>query len=42
MVISRALVAVLALAILPVDHASYRAQMEKWRQQREENLKAEN
>ena len=42
MLISRLLVAVLALAILPVDPASYRAQIEKWRQQREENLKAEN
>jgi hypothetical protein len=42
MLISRVLVGVLALAILPADPASYRAQMEKWRQQREENLKAEN
>src|SRR5208337_1973850 len=42
MMISRALVAVLVLAIVPVDPASYRAQIEKWRQQREENLKAEN
>jgi uncharacterized protein (DUF1684 family) len=42
MLISRLLVAVLALAILPVDPASYRTQIEKWRQQREENLKAEN
>ena len=41
MLISRVLVAVLALAILPVDQASYRAQIEKWRQQREESLKAE-
>jgi uncharacterized protein (DUF1684 family) len=40
--ISRLLVAVLALAILPVDQSSYRVQMEKWRQQREESLKAEN
>src|SRR5208282_383588 len=42
MLISRLLVAVLALAILPVDPASYRTQIENWRQQREENLKAEN
>jgi hypothetical protein len=42
MLISRFLVAVLALAILPVDSVSYRTQIEKWRQQREENLKAEN
>jgi hypothetical protein len=42
MLISRALVAVLALAVLPVDQSNYRAQIEKWRQQREENLKAEN
>ncbi|MGD0226506.1 MAG: DUF1684 domain-containing protein [Terriglobia bacterium] len=41
MLISRVLIAVLALAVLPVDQASYRAQIEKWRQQREENLKAE-
>jgi len=40
--ISRLLVAVLALAILPVDQSSYRVQIEKWRQQREESLKAEN
>jgi len=42
MVISRVLITILALAMLPVDPASYRAQIEKWRQQREENLKAEN
>ena len=42
MLISRLLIAVLALAIVPVDQGSYRAQIEKWRQQREENLKAEN
>ncbi|MFZ0964158.1 MAG: DUF1684 domain-containing protein [Terriglobia bacterium] len=42
MVISRVLITILALALLPVDQASYRAQMEKWRQQREEGLKAEN
>lgn len=39
--ISKMLIAVLALAVLPVDQASYRAQIEKWRQQHEENLKAE-
>ena len=41
MVISRVLITILALAMLPVDPASYRAQIEKWRQQREERLKAE-
>ena len=41
MLISKVLVAVLTLAILPADEASYRAQIEKWRQQHEENLKAE-
>jgi uncharacterized protein len=39
--ISKMLIAVLALAVLPVDQASYRAQIEKWRQQHEANLKAE-
>jgi hypothetical protein len=42
MLISQVLVAVLALAILPVDQAGYRAQIEQWRQQREERLKSEN
>ena len=42
MLMSRLLVAVLALMILPVDQSNYRVQMEKWRQQREESLKAEN
>ncbi len=42
MLISRVLITILALAMLPVDQASYRAQIEKWRQQREESLKAEN
>jgi uncharacterized protein (DUF1684 family) len=42
MLISQMLVAILALAILPVDQAGYRARIEQWRQQREENLKAEN
>lgn len=40
--ISSLLAAVLALGVLPVDQASYRAQIEQWRQQREEGLKAEN
>ena len=39
---SKLLAAVLALAMMPAGDANYRAQMEKWRQQREENLKAEN
>ena len=42
MLISRLLVAILGLAIMPVDQSSYRVQMERWRQQREESLKAEN
>lgn len=42
MLISRVLIAILAFAMLPVDQASYRAQIEKWRQQRQESLKAEN
>jgi hypothetical protein len=42
MLISRLLVAVLAFGILPVDPTSYRTQVEKWRQQREEGLKSEN
>lgn len=42
MVIARVLVAVIALAILPVDQAAYRAQIEKWREQREASLKSEN
>ena len=42
MLILHALIAALALAFTPVDEPSYRAQMEKWREQREENLKAEN
>ena len=42
MLISRLITAVLALAIFPIDHASYLAQMERWRQQREESLKSEN
>jgi uncharacterized protein len=42
MLISRVLVTLLALAIFPVDPAGYRARIEKWRQQHEENLKAEN
>ena len=42
MLISRVLIALLALAMLPAGQASYRAQIEKWRLQREENLKAEN
>ena len=42
MLISRVILAFIALAILPVDQAGYRAQIEKWRQQREENLRAEN
>jgi hypothetical protein len=36
------MVAILAIGILPVDPASYRAQIEKWRQQREESLKSQN
>jgi uncharacterized protein (DUF1684 family) len=42
MLISRLLVAILAFAMLPVDQASYRAQIENWRQHREEGLKSEN
>ena len=42
MMMSRVLITILALAMLPVDQGTYRAQIEKWRQQREENLKAEN
>lgn len=42
MLISRLLIGVLALALLPVDQANYRAQVEKWRKHREENLKSEN
>jgi len=42
MLIVQVLAAVIGLAIAPVDRASYRAQIEKWRQQREESLKAEN
>jgi uncharacterized protein (DUF1684 family) len=42
MLISRLLVAVIALAILPIDQGNYHAQMEKWRQERETNLKADN
>ncbi len=41
MLIPKVLLAALALAILPVDEPGYRAQVEKWRQQHEENLKAE-
>ena len=41
MLVSRALVAGLALLLLPVDHTSYRAEIEKWRHQREQALKAE-
>jgi hypothetical protein len=42
MLISRLLIAILALAVLPVDQSRYRGQIEKWRQQRNESLKAEN
>jgi hypothetical protein len=42
MLISRALVALLVLVISAVDQTSYRTQIEKWRQQREESLQAEN
>jgi uncharacterized protein (DUF1684 family) len=42
MLILQALFAVLALAVTPVDPSSYRSQLEKWRQRREESLKAEN
>jgi len=41
MPISKILIAVLAIAALPVDQMGYRAQIEKWRQQHEQNLKAE-
>jgi uncharacterized protein (DUF1684 family) len=41
MLVSRALIAGLALLLLPVDQTSYRAEIEKWRHQREEALKAE-
>jgi uncharacterized protein (DUF1684 family) len=41
MLISKMLTAILALAVLPIDQSNYRAQIEKWRQQHEENLKAE-
>ena len=41
MLISKILIAVLAMATLPADQMSYRAQIEKWRQQHEQNLKAE-
>jgi uncharacterized protein len=42
MMISRFLVAVLALAFLPIDPGIYRQQIEQWRQQREADLKADN
>ena len=42
MLILQALFAALALAVTPVDPSSYRAELEKWRQRREESLKAEN
>jgi uncharacterized protein (DUF1684 family) len=42
MLVSKALVATLALLLLPVDQTSYRVEIEKWRHQREEALKAEN
>jgi hypothetical protein len=41
MMISRLMVAVAALAILPIDPGTYRNQIEEWRQQREANLKSE-
>jgi uncharacterized protein (DUF1684 family) len=41
MLLSKALVACLALLLLPVDQTSYRAEIEKWRHQREEALMAE-
>lgn len=40
MLMARVLAAALALAVLPIAPASYRAQIEKWRQQHEANLKA--
>ncbi len=40
MLTSRFLVALLAMAVLPVDTGNYSAQIEKWREQREQNLKS--
>jgi hypothetical protein len=42
MFITRALTALLVSATVAVGQTSYRAQIEKWRQQREESLQAEN
>ncbi|MBZ5669705.1 MAG: DUF1684 domain-containing protein [Acidobacteriia bacterium] len=41
MLVSRVLIAGLALLLLPVDQTSYRTEIEQWRHQREEALKAE-
>jgi uncharacterized protein len=41
MLTSRFLIALLALVMLPADSANYRAEVEKWRQQREQNLKSD-
>lgn len=42
MLASKLLVVILALGMLASDPMSYRAQIERWRQQREDDLKAEN
>jgi hypothetical protein len=41
MLFTRVLIAGLVLLLLPVDPTSYQAEIEKWRQEREEALKAE-
>ena len=42
MLISRLLMALLAAAMLPVDPSGYQAQIEQWRQHREQSLRSEN